>query len=148
MRSSPQGVLALLTLAALARGVAWKAAAQATAGRLRSSAALASCASRLAPLLQVRPQITAAARYKAWRRSHSLRTQFLPHGMPDTIANPADVLLQAPEKDLALASAAADALAATMQMRQPPTLSVSARRSSSLDLPAEMRSQATVEAVR
>ncbi len=64
------------------------------------------------------------------------------------IANLANVLLQAPEKDLALASAAADALAATVQMRQPPTLSVSARRSSSLDLPAELSSQATVEAVR
>ena len=76
MRMSPQGVLALLTLGALARGVAWKAAAQATAGRLRSSAALASCAARLAPLLQVHRVIAAAARRWAWRRACCLSTRF------------------------------------------------------------------------
>ena len=59
-----------------------------------------------------------------------------------------DGVWQAPEKDLALASAAADALTATLQLRQPPTLSMSARRSSSPELPAELRSQATAEAVR
>ena len=55
---------------------------------------------------------------------------------------------QVPGTDLALASAAANALAAMMQLRQPPTVSVSSRRSGSLEVPAELLSKATVEAVR
>jgi hypothetical protein len=53
LRLGAHGATALLTLATLARGMTWKAPAQAAAARLRSSTALTSGAARLAPLLQV-----------------------------------------------------------------------------------------------
>ena len=52
------------------------------------------------------------------------------------------------KEDALLASAAAGALAALLQLPQPLAVSASARRSGSLALPPEMLWQSTVDAVR
>lgn len=56
--------------------------------------------------------------------------------------------IQAYAEDAVLASAAAGALAALLQLPQPLAVSASARRSGSFALPAELFCQTTVDAVR